>query len=138
MNNFWKKYLSDGTFELGSDVMIKEKIASWSSGRQDIISTEISFGENILEVNTSSVNTKLSKWEQYDNFIFSASMGRSIMLSRTLKCSLDGYSFFYIKKSSQSKTIVFLDNVKGDPIPKNKNFLICSIKEDGSIVYQWS
>jgi hypothetical protein len=136
MNNFWKKILSDGVIEIGTDSMIKNGHASWTNGRQDITSVEISNNGFLLKVSISPEVKTLPQWKQYDNYVYHAGLGISFLLSRTVTCSIQQFRTFTIDKISD-QAIVLLGNSYGDLIPANSKFLECTVTTDQDFFIRW-
>lgn len=137
--SFWSKQFIDGSLEVGTDKAIKNGLASWTKGRQDIIRTTLSFNDREFSLRCDPKNGKLASWEQYDNFVFSVSTGQLSRLSREVRCTLNGYKYLFISSSfSRSSNLYHLNDKVGYSIPKNTKVLVCFITMDGKVDYKWS
>lgn len=135
----WRKKLTDSSFELGLDEDIEKGFASWTKGRQDIVSALLSFNKKSIEVKTQDT-FPFDKCEQYDNFCFDPTTGISTRISRELRCSINGY-----KKINEIKdmaniynvTSFILNNDYGQQIPNGVTTLVCRIEIDGTVSIIW-
>jgi hypothetical protein len=136
--SYWKKKLSDGSFELGTDSMIQNRTASWTKGRQDIIHVTLFFAGKIVEVNCSSKDRNLGHWQQYDNFVFRPSVGTSTRVSRELRC-MTTWRCVSLDRPLNNRYIFTLNDYNGCLSEEKKDHcLVCSIKIDGKVNYTWS
>lgn len=134
-NNFWKKELLDGSIELGTDSMILKKKASWTKGRQDIISVIITLNDKFIHL-ISSPSPNLSSWKQLDNYCFSTNRSSSLLLSREISCSINNNK--YLKINYLHKGVKFeLNKLDGVPIPKDASQIVCIIDINGRVKNIW-
>ncbi len=138
--SYWRKTLSDNSIEFGHDSNIDKKLASWTRGRQDIVSTKVSFGSSSISITSSPKDNKLSEWGQYDNFSFSAGSGVHTRLSREIRCSVNGYTRLCITKDTAGVykiTNYELNDNIGIHVPSNARYLVCQIEIDGKVNHEW-
>ena len=136
--SYWRKTLSDGSYEFGKDSEIQRGVSSWTKGRQDIISAALFLDGKTIWVTYDG--TKIPLWGQYDNFCFSTSSGKSVRLSREIRCSTAGCTRLAITSDiARIYNIAShrLNNDFGIPIPDNAKELICRIWTNGKIEYTW-
>jgi len=142
--SLWVKTLFDKTIELGTDTMIKNNLASWSRGRQDILEASLFYRGTKLTV---SANPKIKEgsFKQFDTFEFNSSSGESKRLSRSFSLPCAGYKYFVHKTNSyfsaenfKSEFIIQLNNESGFLVPEDASKIVCSIQFDGNVYHRWS
>jgi len=141
--SLWTEILFDGTIELGTDTMIKNHLASWSRGRQDISEASLFYRGTKLTV---SANPKIKEglFKQFDTFEFNSSSGKSTRLSRSFSLPCAGYKYFTYKVITSSpenfrgEFIIQLNNENGSLIPEDASKIVCSIRFDGNVYHRWS
>jgi hypothetical protein len=135
LESFWKKELSDGLVELGTDSMIHNKEASWTRGRQDIISVQLTFNRSFIHL-ISRLEGPSSSWDQQDGYCFSANKGQSFRISRSISCSINDNNYLLETKHPLGFRLE-LNKKKGIPIPEGVSSIVCSIDINGRVVYTW-
>lgn len=130
MDIYWEKKLSDGTTELGTQSMIDEGKASWTKGRHDIFSVEMTFAGKKLII-SAPYKRVATKWKQFDRWSVSPGQ-KPVMVGRALICSSVEYSYVKILRT-ESGVVCNFSNSEGDPIPP-QNELVCYITAEGDIV----
>lgn len=136
--SFWAKHLSNGGTEQGTDEAIEKKLASWTRGRQNIISTLLSFAGSTICLQCSPKNQRLAAWKQIDNFVFNPSTGKSERLSREVWCSPNGYQFWDVRRCHDGTMFYSFNDEAGTPVPDYAQFLVCFISADGRVSSRWS
>ena len=134
--SYWKKTLIDGSTETGTDSMIKNKLASWTKGRQDIISVELSFVGKTIILQCPPGEGEPDSWKQFDNFVFNPSTGSSVRLSREVHCT-NNWLCASIEERPDGAYVFTLNDKKGIP-SVDGNCFVCSIEIDGTVKYSWS
>jgi len=138
--DFWNKVLSDGSIEDGSDDLVQKGEASWTKGRQDIVTAYISIDHHILEVKNIVEPDCILQWEQFDNCIFNSVTGQSIRYAREIRCPISFKTKLLITKNNigtEQHIRFYLNNRIGINVPRSKTTLICRIFRDGKVVHSW-
>jgi len=131
----WVKTLKDGDTEFGSDVYIERGEASWTRGRQDIISTSLDYVGKRVELRCSSVEGTCAEWKQEDRMIFGASVGKSYRIRREVSCTTLGYPKATIRTRGNTTTLTLGTD---GPLDISKSGCVsCAIRHDGSIVVKY-
>jgi len=131
--SFWEKDLLDGSKELGTDSMIDRKAASWTRGRQDIVSVTLFFANTKVTLQSPPVNGEVAKWEQYDGCIFNSSTGKSSVIAREIRCSSHHHSCVLGMRRGRNEITYTLDDKVGSNLPEDSNTFICRIESDGRV-----
>ena len=135
MTDYWKKTLSDNSVEVGTDQDILAKKASWTRGRQDILSVELWFNGHQVTLSSSCLSSL--NWKQVDQYIASFQNHGSKRVAREIGCPTEDMKYFHVSydKDSSLKTTVHitLNNTIGTKIPDNTEFIICKIFPNGQI-----
>jgi hypothetical protein len=128
----WIKVLADGTTEYGYDKDIQDKGASWTKGRQDIVSAVVTLGNRKVSLVCPMINNRVGTWEQLDHYICSLNLGEGKRIARELSCNTLEHKFLQISVLDDS--IVFnVNSLAGKPIPDNTNRVYILLKDSGQI-----
>lgn len=139
--SYWEKRLSDNTLERGTDQMIQDKLASWTKGRQDIMSARLCYAGTAVTIFRFGKDGEFADWKQLDNFVFNPGTGETTRLSRELWCSTEGRPFLHAVRIVDGPASFSLEEkaYRGCiAVPESASYLVCSIARDGKVKYRWS
>jgi hypothetical protein len=131
-DSFWKKLLADGSSELGTDSLIEDKVASWTLGRQDIVSTILTFNGMGISLSCPERSGELAVWKQKDGYSMSFSSGKATRLHREVECSTNGYKYVAMNYSNGLMDFTLNDR-EGVHLPPETVSVICAIRSDGKV-----
>jgi len=130
--DFWEKVLVDGSLETGTDKKIQARKASWTKGRQDIVSSVVSLNGRKVALTCPEINGRTASWRQLDHNIMSLQSNMCIRTAREVACSPLEYKFVAVKKE-EKEAFFCLNNESGVQIPKNTEMVIASIDLHGAV-----
>ena len=134
-DNYWVKRLTNGSLEVGTDLLIAGGEASWTKGSQEIDSVVITIGDYILEVFCNDA----VEWKQFDRFVFSAGAGKTILMAREIKCRLRNARTVEVRRESPSTVNVFINPVAvGTRVPAGTEWISIVIEKNGHVFCECS
>jgi len=125
--SYWMKQLLDGAKELGTDSLITQGKASWSRGRQDILSVTLSFAGTTLRLDC----LEALEWKQFDNYIYSVARGGAFRTSREIICRPKMARGIIIRHKNNEVEIEINPRLGGTKLPGGTEALSVCILSNG-------